>query len=586
MHTVPDSPLDLDSFGQSARRRLALLYGEERASAVLDDLLARMRAHPRAEAEEPSARWTQSDVVLISYADSILRDGEAPLATLARFLEEQLASSLNTVHLLPFYPYSSDGGFSVIDYEAVDPAHGDWSDVDRIRDRFDLMMDLVMNHCSSQSRWFQNFLAGEGEGQDFFHVLPGDTDVSQVVRPRTHSLLQAYKTAEGEKQVWATFSRDQLDLNYGNPAVLLAMIHVMLSYVERGARFLRLDAVAFLWKRLGSSCIHLEETHQVVKLMREVLAAVAPEVILLTETNVPNEENLSYFGRGDEAHMVYQFSLPPLLLHALWRGNAEKLSAWAASLDEPPAGCTYFNFTASHDGVGLRPVEGLLPDSEVERLVAGMQASGGFVSFRTVDGGNARPYEINISLYYAMSNTARGRDRMQVARFIACQTAMIGLRGIPGVYIHSLTATANDHAGYDRSGHPRDINRHRWDEARLMSLLRRPRTKNARVFNELRRRLALRRWQPAFHPDAPMRVLDLGPEIFAFERTSLDGLQRIVAVHNFGAQARPLTLDAEALSGVPRYCVDLLSGTQLTSDQGGVTLFPYQSLWLAGPAAG
>ncbi len=579
---MTSSALNHDWFSQSARSRLAFLYGEERAGAVLEQLLARMEAHPRGEPREASVRWTQSDVALITYADSIVRDGEAPLATLRRFLDEELAGVLNTVHLLPFYPYSSDGGFSVVDYEAVDSAHGDWSQVERIHRRFDLMMDLVMNHCSSQSRWFQSFLAGEGEGKDFFHVLPEDADVSQVVRPRTHPLLQAYDTAEGEKHVWATFSRDQIDLNYGNPAVLLAMIHVMLGYVERGARILRLDAVAFLWKRLGSSCIHLDETHEVVKLMRDVLRVVASEVVLLTETNVPNEENLSYFGRGDEAHMVYQFSLPPLLLHALWRGNAEHLSAWAASLQEPPPGCTYFNFTASHDGVGLRPVEGILPDSEVERLVAAMQASGGLVSFRTAEGGSSRPYEINISLFDAMKGTARGRDRMQVERFIACQTAMIGLRGIPGVYIHSLTATPNDHAGYDRSGHPRDINRHRWDEARLMRLLRRPRTKNARVFDELRRRIALRRWQPAFHPDAPMRVLDLGPEIFAFERTSLDGLQRIVAVHNFGAKARPLSLGSEALCGVPRYCVDLLSGNQLTSAQHGFTLFPYQSAWLAG----
>jgi len=120
-------------------------------------------------------------------------------------------------------------------------------------------------------------------------------------------------------------------------------------------RIARLDAVAFLWKELGTNCLHLPETHELVKLFRDVCEIVAPRAIILTETNVPHAENVSYFGQGDEAHMVYQFSLPPLLLHAFITGNGQYLTHWASGLEPPPAGCTFFNFTASHDGVGVRP---------------------------------------------------------------------------------------------------------------------------------------------------------------------------------------------------------------------------------------
>jgi sucrose phosphorylase len=520
--------------------------------------------------------------VLITYADSIRRPGEAPLKTLARFLDEQLAGAVNTVHFLPFCPSSSDGGFSVIDYKAVAEAHGTWDDIADIGARHDLMMDLVLNHCSSESEWFQAFLRGEGEGQDFFHALPADTDVSAVVRPRTHALLQPFDTASGEQHVWATFSRDQPDLDYSNPAVLLAMVDVLLTYIERGARIVRLDAVAFLWKRLGTSCIHLDETHDAVKLMRDIVDAVAPDVILLTETNVPNEENLSYFGAGDEAHMVYQFSLPPLLLHTLFAGDATALTRWAASLRTPAPGCTFFNFTASHDGIGLRPVEGLLDDQELERLVAGMQRSGGLVSFRAVDADRQRPYEINIGLFDALRSSAKGRDRLQVQRFLAAQTAMIGLRGIPGVYIHSLTATPNDHEGYDKTGHPRDINRHRWDEAALLERLGQPRRYGSRVFREQRRRLGLRRWQPAFHPDASMEVLQLGSALFAFERLSLDGTHRILALHNVTPEEQRVSLSHRALARLPRRALDLLSGVDIDGSTTELVLEPYQCMWLAG----
>ncbi len=575
--------LDVERFRERGLRRLALLYGDAVSPVLLKLLLARMGAHPPSEPPTACGRWSAADVVLITYADSIRREGEAPLATLSRFLEEHLSDALSVVHLLPFYPSSSDGGFSVVDYNAVDESLGSWGDIERLNVRFDLMMDLVLNHCSSQSEWFQSFLRGEGEGADFFLAPPEGADVSRVVRPRTHELLQSFETARGARRVWATFSRDQLDLDYENPAVLLAMVDILLTYVERGARIIRLDAVAFLWKRLGTSCIHLEETHQFVKLMRDVLEVVAPEVVLLTETNVPNEENLSYFGEGDEAHMVYQFSLPPLLLQGLYSGDAAHLTEWARSLREPPSGCTYFNFTASHDGVGLRPVEGLLEDAEVDALVAGMQASGGFVSFRRVDAENQRPYEINIGLFDAMKSSVLGRDDHQISRFIASQTVTLGLRGVPAMYIHSLMATENDHAAYDESGLPRDINRHRWDEASLLALLAQPRSPSARVFRELRHRLGIRRRQPAFHPDAPMQVIDLGPDLFAFSRTSLDGAQRIVALHNFTREVHPVAFDLPALACIPRGAMDLLSGEEMGSERGGVSLYPYQCVWLAGP---
>jgi sucrose phosphorylase len=352
------------------------------------------------------------------------------------------------VHILPFFPYSSDDGFSIIDYTAVNPEWGTWADIRQLGEHVRLMFDAVINHISCQSEWFQGFLRDDPQYAGFFIIVDGGADLSMVVRPRALPLLTPVETSTGKRFVWTTFSEDQIDLNFGNPEVLLRLVDVLLLYVEQGAEFIRLDAIAYLWKRLGTPCIHLEEAHRVVKLLRAVMDAVAPGVLLITETNVPHDENISYFGDGtDEAQMVYQFSLPPLTLHAFLTGNATYLTRWATTLQPFSSETTFFNFLASHDGIGVRPAEGILPPEEVQRLVDTTLAHGGFVSHKTDGDGAQSVYELNISYFDALSDPRDNEPlALQVDRFLAAQAIMLALQGVPGIYVHSLFGSRSDGA--------------------------------------------------------------------------------------------------------------------------------------------
>ncbi|MGD8483903.1 MAG: alpha-amylase family glycosyl hydrolase [Thioalkalispiraceae bacterium] len=529
------------------------------------------------EAEEV---WSEQDILLITYGDSLVENNRKPLQTLFHFLDTHLTETINSVHILPFFPHSSDDGFSVIDYRVINPELGDWEDINRIANKFRLMVDLVINHVSRDSLWFYDYVANQYPARDYFIELPADTDVSLVTRPRNTPLLVPVNTHRGMCHVWATFSEDQIDLNFCNPDVLIEFIDILLYYIANGARLIRLDAIAFLWKKLGTNCIHLDETHEVVKLLRDIINHVAPDCILITETNVPHEENLSYFGDGDEAHMVYQFSLPPLVLHALNRGTAKYLTQWAAELPELPKECSYLNFTASHDGIGLRALEGILPEHEIEDLIECMQRFGGFVSMKANPDGKDSPYEINISLFDAMQGTRRNIDQWQVNRFICSQAIMLAMQGIPAFYIHSLLATPNDLHSVELSGRTRSINRKKWLHDELQTLLESHNTPNYEVFNELKRIISIRKNQACFHPDCGQEIIDINDSIFSLLRTDQPGNQKLFAIFNVTAVPQQITLkDRPDLSDLADW-YDLISMQPLQTILPGITLQPYQFMWL------
>ncbi|MDR9498683.1 MAG: sugar phosphorylase [Hydrogenovibrio sp.] len=582
------------------QQRLERLYGETLAQqtfARLQPLLEKRRSPSESLPEADHPKWSQKDVFLITYGDTLYRDEsgesdgrdeapkEAPLETLSVFLKKYIRKSISHVHILPFFPYSSDDGFSVIDYTHVNPDLGDWSHIEQLEKSYDLMFDLVINHISRESLWFTDFKANQPPYDQFFIEMHGDEDVSKVTRPRNTPLLVPAYTHRGRKMVWATFSQDQIDLNFQNPEVLLRMLEVLLLYIDKGARTIRLDAIAFLWKELGTHCIHLPQTHEVVKLMRDVMTLVAPHSLLLTETNVPHAENLSYFGEQDEAHMVYQFALAPLLLHALHRGDGQYLTDWAQNLAPPPSGCTFLNFTASHDGIGLRPVEGILPQREVDDLITNMKRLGGFVTNKSNPDGSQSPYEINIALFSAFRETAHsdGPDQWQVDRFICSQNIMMTLQGIPAFYIHSMVATPNDKEGVERTGRTRSINRRRWPLETLEALIESGRTSNAEVLKRLTNILQRRKKHKAFHPDTPQTVLDLGPDFFALWR---DGSGKsalrfpLLAIHNLTSEIK--MLDLSLINGMDKasYWVNLLDNGGVAATETRYVMQPYQSVWL------
>jgi len=562
---------------------LAFLYGDDEAPALferLSDRLADFHAqHPDLAQAETGERLTERDVILITYGDQIQSPGKPPLQNLAEVLAARVKGRITGVHILPFFPYSSDDGFSVIDYTQVNPAFGDWHDIAQIRANFRLMFDLVVNHISAHSAWFKAFLDDDPAFADAFIVVEAGVDVSQVTRPRALPLLTLVTTASGtEKRVWTTFSTDQIDLNFADPEVLLRILDVLLRYAVEGADIIRLDAIAYLWKRLGTSCIHLEQTHRVVKLFRAVLDAVAPGVILITETNVPHAENVSYFGAGDEAQLVYQFPLPPLTFHALMRGDATYLTRWATALAPPPAQATFYNFLASHDGVGLRPVEGLLPPEEVAAMAAQVKAHGGHVSYKTNRDGSESAYELNISYFDALSNPQSDEPLdVQVARFMASQSIMLALQGIPAIYIHSLFGSRNDYAGVKRTGRYRSINRQKFQRADLEAALTDAEALRSKVFGAYTHMLDVRAQHTAFHPNGAQEVLEVGAAVFAVRRTSPAGDAKVVCLHNVSAETQSVRLP-EAGDAAQ----DLLSGEKFAVENGpfALSLAPYQVVWL------
>lgn len=563
------------------RSHLAFIYGASSASAVTDKVIEAMQYPEQVAEPVPYANyWDQADSWVISYAGSIREPGRPGLRTLLDFCERHLDGAVNGIHVLPFFPYSSDDGFSVIDYLAVDPAAGTWRDIEALSSRYRLMMDLVINHASASSRWFRNFIERKDPGKDYFKEASPDDDLSKVVRPRSTPLLNRVATKDGDRWVWCTFGPDQVDLDFGNPEVLLRFVEIVRFYLSRGCKILRLDAVGFLWKEEGTTCLHDQRTHEIVKLLRTLVEFYDPSVMIITETNVPNRDNLTYFGNSNEAHAIYNFSLPPLLLHALLSGNCRHLKTWIMSMPPARSGTTYLNFIASHDGIGMRPAEGLLSADEMSALLEALTGFGGQITVRSGPHGVPHPYEVNISLIDALSGTTEGRDEFQFERFCCAHTIMMGLEGIPAIYIHSFLGTPNDLDGLARTGHKRSINRRTWQLLEIESLLADPGSMQSRILARLCTLLRLRRAQKAFHPNAIQFTLHLGLEIFGIWRQSLDRRQDIFCISNVTRRRQTVSLENVNLVSTERWR-DLIGGRRIRDGQQNIVLAPYQTVWIS-----
>lgn len=571
----------LRNFKESLNSRLEKLYGDQNLDRLFERLALITGRYSFLEENCSSELtcWDEKSCLLITYGDMITANGETPLITLRRFLDDHLTGIITGVHVLPFFPYSSDDGFSVVDFRQVDPQLGSWEDIELLSNDFHLMIDLVINHVSSHSSWFQDYIGYVAPARNYFIQMTEDTDLSKVVRPRTSPLLSPVCTAKGEYFVWTTFSSDQVDLNYANPDVLLEMIDILLGYISHGATIIRLDAVAYLWKEPDSSCINLPQTHELIKLLRDVVDNVAPGALLLTETNLPHKENISYFGKSDEAHLVYQFSLPPLLLHTIHSGNSHHLRKWASELSPPPRGCNFINFTASHDGIGIRPLEGLLTEKEIKQLVTTITNCGGFVNYRAGKDGRDIPYELNITYFDALKDPGRPDDLThQSLRFLCSQIIMLSLQGIPAIYFHSLMAAQNNHEGVIETGENRTINRGRWQDEKLRNLLTNPDSITAKVFTKYTDLLLKRRNQKAFHPDASQNIIESVASVFVVLRTPQDG-KPITCLHNItGSSLQIQLVELGPVFSSNQNCWDIIADKEVGEI---LQLGPYQCCWLS-----
>lgn len=553
------------------KSRLAFIYGNQEVDGLSKAIEERILQAKDKSLKIRKQNWDEKDIVLITYGDQFHEQDQPTLQTFKKMFDENLADKFEVVHLLPFYPYSSDDGFSVIDYQKVNPVLGDWQEINNLSNSARIMFDDVCNHISAESEWFQEYLKGNPEYEGFFVEMDPSTDLSAVTRPRALPLLTKFTLANGEeKYIWTTFSEDQIDLNFSNPQVLLKMIEILLFYIEQGAEYIRLDAIGFMWKEVGTNCIHHEKTHEIVKLFRDVVDVAAKGTVIITETNVPHKDNVAYFGNGnDEAHMVYQFPLPPLVLYSIHNGNASALTSWASKLNPTGSDTTFFNFLASHDGIGVNPIRGIIPEEEILAMIADLKNEGALVSNKKNPDGSESPYEINVTYIDAL-NKQSDDNETRVKRFMVAHSILVTLPGVPAVYIQSLLGSRNDYVGVKRTGMNRSINRQKYNINEIETALTKEESLRNMVFTELTKIIQIRKREALFHPNARMEVLDLGEKFFALKRVNEQN-DSILVINN-------VTIDP-AKCDITGNFINIITGEKVELTD-SLTLDPYQFLWL------
>lgn len=585
-------------FRERVLGRLEFLYGAKGAENWMPELERILKVHhahkppemiEKEQGYDPRQRFCQEHTILITYGDMVRGEGPTPLSILHQFVTQYAQGGINTLHLLPFFPYSSDRGFAVMDYRRVDERLGSWKDIQEKKRHYDLMFDAVMNHCSARSEMFQEYLNGNPAYRNFFIAYESRDELTEeqrrkIFRPRTSDILTRFETINGPRYVWTTFSPDQVDLNFRNPAVLLQALDSILFYVRKGADFLRLDAVTYIWAEPGTESVHLPQTHEIVKLLRDVADLVASGVALVTETNVPHHQNISYFGNGrDEAHMVYNFALPPLALHAFYTGDAEVLSQWADDLCPPSDQTTFLNILDTHDGIGLQGARGFLPPRDIQLLVDTARKNGAFVSHKATETGAEEPYEIN-STWWSALNPEREHETLdlQIARYLASRAMALVLKGVPGIYIHGALGTANDYGAAKASGVNRDLNRGVIDAWEVEKELEDPGSKLSLLFSRGRQQLLVRRREKSFHPQGGQRVLSLSRRVFTLLRTAPEGGEAILTLTGVTDDSVDLVIPVEEAGLRHGRCQDLLSDReyQVEGTVLRLTLPPYGRIWL------
>ena len=514
--------------------------------------------------------------VLICYGDSLLNGNkEKTLKIFRKFYKKKLEKFFEVIHFLPFYPSSSDSGFSVKDHYRVDKKLGDWSDINRQSKKTNIMADIVINHASSKGLWFKNFLRNKSPGKEYFLTVSKKFNISKVIRPRENKLLKRIGIFKKNNLLWRTFSEDQIDLNFKNPKVILRFIKIIINLANNGVTIFRLDAIAYLWKRSGSKCVNLKETHEIIRLIRIVCNSLKSKPIIITETNLPEKENLSYLGvNNNESHWIYNFSLPPLLVYSFLFEDSTYLNKWSKNLPTTKIGNNYLNFIASHDGIGMRPVEGYLNKDRLSKFFKRLKKNGGQLSYRKIQGSSKKVYEANITLFNAFQKTDYDRKgRYFLERYISAHAIMIGFEGIPAIYFNSIFGTSNDEHKYIISGNKRDLNRYKWNKNRLENLLKNKTSKESIYYQRIMNLMFIKKQNKAFHPNAKRENFNLGKKIFCFKRTSLDKKQIIYNITNLSSKYQILNLNNKF-----KKFKNLLGRSKISC---GLKLKPYETLWLS-----
>ncbi len=539
-----------DKVWEKAKRFLAKVYPEDQVEYILEqaERLRQQNKLPSKYKGSLREKITHKDAALIIYANSIVdpEGKEKPLVVLKEFIERfSLDEVITVIHILPFYPWDTDRGFSVKDYYKVDPAYGDWQDIKALAEKSRLMFDFVLNHASVENPLVQYALIERhidksdpqyskyAEYKDFVIAFdrdarPADDILAKLTRPRPNPVLTPYivfrkgdadkifykailgqrehapEDAEviGEGWVWTTFSRPkrpdgsedtrQVDLNYANPKVLVEALKIMLFYVKQGASFLRLDAVGYLWKELGTPSVHHEKTHNILKFMREFLNITAPDVVFIAEVNERFDKVVEYLGEEDaiESDIVYQFTNFVLAVYSLFNQDPSVYADWYKKTKEV-AGRQFITVLGTHDGMGLKPLRGILSDDEIEefaqRVVREHKA---LPNFAYLTGGKKIIYELCSTPWNLINGEGVFDEETAFRRYLMIFALGLMVKGLPAVYINGLVGAENyfPEQGLDEN---RTVNREVFAKDKLFAALEsegRPK----KILTEIKRILKIR----------------------------------------------------------------------------------------------
>lgn len=566
-------------FSEKVKKYLFEIYSNDLSKKQINNLYLDIKSiFTEVIKDKKKELWSEKDVLLITYADSIIKKNQKNLITLSNFLTKY-CKEFTYVHILPFFPFSSDDGFAVEDYKKIKKEHGSWNDLKKITKSFKIMVDLVINHCSSRNRLFKNFLENKDPGKEFFISSQKKFPTSKkIVRPRSSDLSKKVLINGKDNYVWCTFGHDQVDFNFKNPSVLIYFFEIIKFYLDQNIKALRLDAVAFLWKELGTRCINLPQTHNIIRLIRLIIDNFYNKTLIITETNIPSHENLTYFGNNNEAHCIYNFSLAPLLIHAIISGNSFYLKKWSRGMPPAQENNSYLNFLSTHDGIGMRPVEGILPEMEVKKYFRFFKKQGGLFSYRT-NKGKKSVYEVNITLLEALKECYNGKDKYIFDRFVLAHTILFSMEGIPAIYIQNLLGSKNDNIKVKKTNSFRSINRKNWNYDSLTKIINNKSTINNKILNSIKNLIVLRKKQVAFHPNATQFTLQLGDIFFGLWRQSIDRSQSIFCISNLTNKKQKISLlDINLISTNSWF--DLLTKKRIKNIGDELFFKPYQTYWI------
>ena len=566
-------------FSEKVKQYLFQIYSNDLSKKQINNLFLNIKSiFTQPMKRSKNELWSEKDFLLITYADSIKKNNQKNFITLNSFLKKY-CKEFSYIHILPFFPFSSDDGFAVEDYKKIKIEHGSWKDLKKITKTFDIMVDLVINHCSSNNKLFKNFLEDKNPGKDFFINSEKKFPKSnKIVRPRSSDLSKKVLVNGKNTYVWCTFGHDQVDFDFRNPNVLLYFFEIIKFYLDQDIKALRLDAVAFLWKELGTRCINLPQTHNIIRLIRLIIDRFYNKTLIITETNIPSHENLTYFGNNNEAHCIYNFSLAPLLIHAVVSGNSFYLKKWSRGMPPAQENNSYLNFLSTHDGIGMRPVEGILPENEIQKYFNFFKKQGGLFSYRT-NAGKKSVYEVNITLLEAFKECYNGKDKFVLERFILAHTILFSMEGIPAIYIQNYLGSKNDNAKVKKTNSFRSINRRNWNFDSLVKIFKNKSNINSKILHSLNRLMVLRKKQIAFHPNATQFTLQLGDIFFGIWRQSIDRSQSIFCISNLTNVKQKISLlDINLIS--TNNWFDILSNKKIKNIGDELLFKPYQTFWI------